>query len=216
MSRWSLVAVVVALCSSVPVQAEGVASIGAPIRQETARAWTRSFEEGRPGAAPGHLYGRKALKELLSLEGVAGLYIFKGLDDRGAEHLFFKAADAEGQVIHPDVVVQNGLPCPPSCPKADIAAIGGRVDRALAARAIQRYEARAARTVRGHLYGRDVFERLFAQQGVEGLYFAFGLGEDGSEHLVLAGVDGTGRVLWEGLVVNQGLSCPPTCPKPEE
>jgi hypothetical protein len=67
--------------------------------------------------------------------------------------------------------------------------------------------------VHSHLYGRKVFEQLLDQEGSEGLYFAYGLGPDASEHLILVGVEGKGRVMWEGLILNNGISCPPSCPE---
>jgi hypothetical protein len=210
-SLWML-AVLVAVCSSANAQAESVSSIGAPIRRETAQAWIKSFEHQKPEAVVGHLYGKQALQELLALEGAAGFYIFKGLDDGGRERLIFKVAGAEGDVIHIDVVYDASNPCPP-CAESDITTIGGRVDGALAEQWMKRYQSHAPNAVHSHLYGRKVFEQLLAQEGTEGVYFAYGLGPDASEHLILVGVNGKGRVMWEGLILNQGAVCPPVCPE---
>jgi hypothetical protein len=209
---WWMLMVVIAVCSSEYAEAESVSSIGAPIRRETAQAWIKSFELRKPGAVLGHMYGKPALQELLALEGVDGFHIFKGLDDGGSERLIFKAAGAGGEVIHNDVVYDASYPCPP-CAEADITNIGERVDEVLAEQWIKRYQSRAPSTARSHLYGRKGFEQLLAQEGTEGVYFAYGLGPDASEHLILVGVDGKGRVMWEGLILNAGHVCPPVCPE---
>jgi hypothetical protein len=214
MNRWIL-SVVVALCSSAYAQTPRISSIGHPIHRETARAWLQSFEHKKRGAVLGHMYGKQALQELLALEGVAGLHIFKGWDDTGTERLIFKAADADGAVIHPEVVYDRTrpIPCQLDCEEPEITTVGGRVDGALAQRWMTRYQDRAPNAVRSHLFGRRVFEELLAQEGAEGIYFAYGLDGADSEHLVLVGIDGKGRVMWDGVIINSGLTCPPACTK---
>lgn len=210
-----ILSVVVALCSGAYAQTPRTSSIGHPIHRETARAWLQSFEHKNPGAVLGHMYGKQALQELLALEGVAGLHISKGWDDTGTERLIFQAASEDGAVIHPELVYDRARSdhCTPDldCEEPGIATIGGRVDGALAQRWMTRFQDRAPNAVRSHLFGRKVFEELLAQEGAEGIYLAYGLDGAGSEHLVLVGVDGKGRVMWDGPIINQGQLCPPLC-----
>lgn len=47
----------------------------------------------------GHLYGKKVFENLLSQPGATGVYIAKGLDEHGQEHLVFAALDKNEKVM---------------------------------------------------------------------------------------------------------------------
>ena len=47
----------------------------------------------------GHLYGRKVFENLLSQPGATGVYIAKGLDEHGQEHLVLAALDKHEKVM---------------------------------------------------------------------------------------------------------------------
>jgi hypothetical protein len=46
-----------------------------------------------------HVYGKKVFEDLLSQPGATGVYIAKGLDERGQEHLVLAALDKQGEVM---------------------------------------------------------------------------------------------------------------------
>src|SRR5204862_2518001 len=74
-------------------QFENVGANGKPITNEAALAWTGNYMSAYPDEAFGHVYGKKVMHELLNTEGIAGVYIFNGLDGNGNIKLIFKAAN---------------------------------------------------------------------------------------------------------------------------
>jgi hypothetical protein len=77
-------------------------------------------------------------------------------------------------------------------------------------------------------YGRDILQRLLAQEGVAGISFFLALkpndyAKKDTIQLVLVGTKEDGTLLWPsdgagkdgdgGTAANAGLTCPPYCPK---
>jgi hypothetical protein len=196
---------------------EPVSAIGKQITKETAFSWLKNFDAKRPDAVKGNFYGVKALQQLMSNGDVAGVIIFNGRDDEGKSHIIFKACDESAEVLPNVAAYDNSSPCPPVCPKpgTSISDIGGVVDAGLADQWIDNFKTNYDGHVVSHLFGTDIFEQLMGQKGVQGIYLANGLDDQGNEHVVLAGVNKEGGILWNGLVANNSSPCPPVCPKPK-
>ncbi len=192
---------------------EPVSAIGNQITKETAFSWLKNFEVKRPDAVKGNFYGVKVLRRLISNTDVAGIFIFNGRDDEGKSRIIFKACDEKAEVLPGGLAYDQSIPCPPICPpKTNISDIGGVLDERSAEQWIDNFKTNYDGHVVSHLFGKDIFEQLMAQQGVQGIYLANGLDNQGNEHMVLAGVNKEGDILWNGLVANQSVPCPPICP----
>jgi hypothetical protein len=193
-------------------QVKEVASIGKAITKETASDWTTRFAQANPKAVRGHFYGVTVLREILRTDGLAGIFIFNALDNNGNNHLVFKAADKNGEVIAGGSF-DDGITCPPTCPpKNGVAGIGSRIEDGIAQQMIENFQKNNPGKVFSTLYGKTVFEKILNQPKVEGIYFSNGLDEKGVEHMVLAGVDKDGAAVEGGGPYNDGTACPPTCP----
>lgn len=65
-----------------------------------ARPMIEKFQQvQKNGELGGHLYGKKVFEDLLSQPGATGVYIAKGLDEHGREHLVLAALGRDGKVM---------------------------------------------------------------------------------------------------------------------
>jgi len=193
-------------------QVPNISKVGGPISNETCSAWVKNYEASG-GKTPGHMYGSKILRELLNEPGTAGLIIFVGLDNDGAEHLIFRTLNAEGNLSDsPRPPVNNGLTCPPVCSKTGISELGGRIEEALAQQMIDKFQSTYPDRLQASSFSRASVELALNKKDVAGIYFANGLDENNTEHLILVGVLENGTIVWTGGGVNNSMPCPPYCP----
>jgi hypothetical protein len=61
-------------------------------------------------------------------------------------------------------------------------------------------------------FRREAIDKLLAQPGCVAVRFYMGKYDDGTESLVLVGVDENGMDMTEGLLINNQWPCPPFCP----
>lgn len=61
------------------------------------------------------------------------------------------------------------------------------------------------------LYGRDIFDRILKQEGVVGIRFYPGIGDDGKYVQIFNGVDQYGNDVQKGIIGDTPLRCPPWC-----
>lgn len=60
-------------------------------------------------------------------------------------------------------------------------------------------------------FPRDVYDRILAQPGCEGIRAYHGRGEDGEPQTILVGVDSDGNDMTGGVLAELSLPCPPYC-----
>jgi hypothetical protein len=129
--------------------------------------------------------------------------------------------------------LDDGVPCPPDCPKDENAAsalhrgVGAPISGASALRWTQAYQHRHLDGLRSVFFGRDVLEGLLDRPGCEGLSIQRAIDDAGVERLVLFSLDAGGDYLpGEGALdgasrgdetapsgVDNGIVCPPVCGK---
>ena len=68
-----------------------------------------------------------------------------------------------------------------------------------------------APSIKGGYFGRNIFEKILAQQGVIGIRYYYAAKDDSTPTLVLVGVDSTGNDMVQGVVGEWTNSCPPFC-----
>ena len=66
-------------------------------------------------------------------------------------------------------------------------------------------------TILGEYFGKDALVEALNQEHCVGLRIYYGKKDDGTPALVLVGVDGSGSDMTQGLVLEDGLPCPPFC-----
>ncbi len=69
----------------------------------------------------------------------------------------------------------------------------------------------AKKSVKGGLFGREIIDRILAQQAVKGLRIYNATKAGGSSTFVVVGVDSAGNDLKAGVLGEDTLPCPPFC-----
>ncbi|MCI0707458.1 MAG: hypothetical protein L0Y80_08255 [Ignavibacteriae bacterium] len=81
-----------------------------------------------------------------------------------------------------------------------------------ASKQTRRYrESRPKHGIKGGYFSRTAFEKILAQANCVGIRVYFGLHEDGTPTMVLAGVTEDGNDIDQGLLSDDHLPCPPYC-----
>ena len=206
-------AIVAIACMIVQAQPENKTSgIGSAITKETAQKWIQNFKSTHPNELHGYTYSKLKTNEVFASPQTEGIYIFNGLDGDGTMHLVLKAADKDGEIIENGVAYDNMQPCPPFCPQEDnIASIGSRIAEGLAQQWIENFQKNANGRVNAYLFGKDIFSQILSKENIEGIFFAYALDENQTEHLVLTGVTKDGEFAWDPAI-SLGRPCPGNCP----
>jgi len=209
-----LVAALVVSIGGLQAQMQNVEDIGSVITNESAQRWIENFKARHKDETYGHLYGNPVIGELLEGKGVAGVYIFNGLDGEGKTHLVFKTVNDKGEVINTIPPVDQGALCPPNCPpRPRVAEVGETIAEGRAQQWITNFQETKKDRLFAQLYGKSMLNKVMLQRGAEGLYFANAIDEKGNERFVIAAIKADGYVMWDGIIVDQGQLCPPNCPK---
>ncbi|MFT2009589.1 hypothetical protein ACMA1I_12995 [Pontibacter sp. 13R65] len=90
---------------------------------------------------------------------------------------------------------------------------GGEIDLATAKAWIGNYSEKLMESdvVKAHFFGKEVLQRLLAQEGCMGARMYYGIDHDGQKQLILVGVDAYGKDLEEGIILDKSSPCPPYC-----
>lgn len=65
--------------------------------------------------------------------------------------------------------------------------------------------------VRSHFFGREILEKMLAQENAVGIRMYHGLNNEGGSELVLVSVDAEGNDQEEGIIADRSSICPPDC-----
>jgi len=65
-----------------------------------------------------------------------------------------------------------------------------------------------------HYFGKRAIKDIFAQEGCVGMRIYYALDENGKQQLIIVGVDGNGDDLYNGLLAERSVHCPPDCSAP--
>jgi len=69
----------------------------------------------------------------------------------------------------------------------------------------------SAPKIKGAYFGGNIFEKLLGQPGAVGIRYYYAKKDDGTDALVMVGVDSLGNDLVSGLYSDNGIPCPPFC-----
>ncbi len=75
----------------------------------------------------------------------------------------------------------------------------------------KRFRKEHAKDAHGGFFHREAFDTLLKQPGCAGIRIYRGKAEKGTHHFVVVGVDGEGRDLVDGGVMEREAPCPPFC-----
>jgi len=66
--------------------------------------------------------------------------------------------------------------------------------------------------VKGHFFGKDAIQAILDQSTCVGIRIYYGIDSGtGEKHLVIVGADASEDDLYEGLLAERSVSCPPYC-----
>lgn len=65
--------------------------------------------------------------------------------------------------------------------------------------------------VKGHYFGQQALKSILDQAGCVGLRIYYALDDRGNKQLILVGVDNDENDLYEGLIAERSITCPPFC-----
>jgi hypothetical protein len=67
--------------------------------------------------------------------------------------------------------------------------------------------------VKAHFIGRDLINKMLEQDGCMGLRIYYALDEKGNKQLIIVGADKDENDLYNGIIAERTIKCPPYCPK---
>lgn len=65
--------------------------------------------------------------------------------------------------------------------------------------------------INGHYFGKDAIQAILAQNNCVGIRIYYALNEAGVKQLIITGVDANENDLYNGLLAERSIQCPPTC-----
>lgn len=66
-------------------------------------------------------------------------------------------------------------------------------------------------TTLAHYFGKAAISEIFGQTGCVGFRAYYALNDTGEKQLIITGVDADGNDLYEGLLAERSVVCPPNC-----
>lgn len=73
------------------------------------------------------------------------------------------------------------------------------------------YRGKYPNQIKGHAFGKDAIEAILAQDDCIGIRIYYALDDDGVQQLIITGVDSAGDDLYDGLLAERSMPCPPVC-----
>jgi hypothetical protein len=166
-----------------------------------------------PNEAYGHLYGKKALREMLSINGTEKIYVFNAMLGTSMK-IVFKVSDKNGNILSHATAYDHAKTCPPKCPTnttnggKTVSIIGSPIEEGLAQQMILNFQDNHRSRAKAQLFERESFEQVLAQDGAEGMFFCSGINTKGEQTMIAVGVDANENLMWDGVVLNNGVSIP--------
>jgi hypothetical protein len=76
---------------------------------------------------------------------------------------------------------------------------------------VQNYAAAPTFSIKGGYFDRGIFDKILAQTDCIGIRYYYGRKDDGSQVIVLTGVDSQGKDMTGGILGEDMIPCPPLC-----
>lgn len=66
-------------------------------------------------------------------------------------------------------------------------------------------------STKGHFFGKDAIQAILTQNNCVGMRIYYALDETGKKQLIVVGTDASENDLFNGLLAERSIDCPPTC-----
>ncbi|MDP1744914.1 MAG: hypothetical protein Q8L90_05015 [Bacteroidota bacterium] len=91
----------------------------------------------------------------------------------------------------------------------------GREDHAIslsdASAWTREYRTKNPSATKGHFYGKDAIQAILNQTGCVGIRIYYAIDTAGAKQLIITGVTSDENDLYNGILAERGICCPPTC-----
>ena len=67
--------------------------------------------------------------------------------------------------------------------------------------------------VKAHFFGKEIIQRILDQDGCVGIRCYYALDENGVQQMIMVGADKDENDLYNGIIAEKAIKCPPYCPK---
>lgn len=64
---------------------------------------------------------------------------------------------------------------------------------------------------KGHAFGEQAIKKILTQKHCVGMRIYYALDEKGQQQLIVVGIDKEGNDLYQGLIAERSVDCPPIC-----
>ena len=88
---------------------------------------------------------------------------------------------------------------------------GAPIDLATAAQWTANYRNNQPNGIRAHFFGRDILEKILAQDGCEGIRIYYALNDAGEQQLILVGANANEQDQTNGTIADFSSVCPNNC-----
>ena len=88
---------------------------------------------------------------------------------------------------------------------------GAPIDLEEAASWTSNYRNAQPNGIKAHFFGRDIIERILAQEDCQGLRIFYGLNNEGEQQLILVGADTNENNQLSGTIADHSVVCPVAC-----
>lgn len=75
----------------------------------------------------------------------------------------------------------------------------------------QNYRNANPNQINGHYFGKTAIDAILAQPGCVGIRIYYAINDIGVKQLIVTGVDANENDLYNGLLAERSVLCPPTC-----
>jgi hypothetical protein len=65
--------------------------------------------------------------------------------------------------------------------------------------------------IKAHFFGMNIIKEILAQEGCVGIRSYYALDDNGVQQLIMVGVDKDENDLYEGIIAEMAIKCPPFC-----
>lgn len=88
---------------------------------------------------------------------------------------------------------------------------GGEFPLDTAAKWTANYRAANPNKIKAHFFGRNIIEKILAQPTCVGIRCYYALDDNGVQQMIMVGVDKDENDLFDGIVAELAIPCPPNC-----
>ena len=176
---------------------------GEIVNFKDAESWMQNYDAQFTEEVRGHLYGQKALMQLLDQDGVQGVKIYNAQDLDGTQKLVFKGLGSEATEV--GLAFDVSRSCPPVCGGGGIVIedIGAPISFASAQLMINEFALNNPESPSSYTFSASVVKEVLTQSGSKGLFLAYGLDQVSNPQMILIGLSAEGELMKDGKVAAQ-------------